>query len=738
MLASDGAADDLFGISISISGDYALMGANRDGDNGVESGSAYLFKRNGTSWAQEAKLLASDGAADDWFGYSVSIAGGYAVVGAWKLGVASSAYVYNGFNSSLDGPFDMDISTLLFSPNGAAGYDVNLTSFSFDATLGNNLFLGDDSNIEINFSSGFSFPYFGTTWSRIQIASNGFVTFGDVGNSSVFDRNSFYPELPMIAAFWGDVDPSAGGGVFFKEEATKITVTWNNLPEFSESNSNTIQLVLFNDGSFQITYNGVDVITPSNGALTVGFNSGRANPLTQSVDFSNTPINGGSNDVLFEFFGPPAPNISLSPDPLNFGDVNSGDALSMQLSISNDGSAALDVTNITVSNSDFSVASPTSFQVSAGSTLNKTISFNPASTGVKSATLTVTNNSSNQQTATVALGGIGITPPVYDNIGEFKITASDGAVSDNFGFSVSISGDYAVVGARFDDDKGANSGSAYLFKRSGTSWVEEAKLLASDGAAGDWFGYSVSISGDNLIVGAVLDGDNGISSGSAYNYSGSALNLPSISLSPDPLNFGDVNSGDSLKMQLSITNNGGAALDVTNITVSNSDFSVTSPTSFQVSAGSTLNKTISFNPSSTGVKSEILTITSDASNLPSATVTLGGIGIPRPVYTAISEFKITASDGVPNDQFGVSVSISGDYAIVGAEFRDDNGTDAGSAYVYKRSGTSWAQEVKLLPADGAADDRFGISVSISGDYAVVGAWLDDDNGTNSGSAYVFK
>ncbi|MCH7566943.1 MAG: choice-of-anchor D domain-containing protein, partial [Nitrospirae bacterium] len=268
-------------------------------------------------------------------------------------------------------------------------------------------------------------------------------------------------------------------------ELTKFTVTWDAVPEFEVSNTNTVQLVLNDDGSFQITYNGVDIVTPSNGSLLVGFNSGRANPLTQSVDFTNVPINGGSNDFLFEFFGPPAPTISLSPDPLNFGDVNSGDTLSMQLSITNSGSAALDVTNITVSNSDFSVASPTSFQVSAGSTLNKTISFNPTSTGAKSATLTVTNNSSNQQTATIALGGIGITPPVYSVISEFKITASDGAVNDNFGSSVSISGDYAVVGAMGDDDNGTDAGSAYVFKRTGTSWAQEAKLLASDGAADD-------------------------------------------------------------------------------------------------------------------------------------------------------------------------------------------------------------------------------------------------------------
>ena len=99
--------------------------------------------------------------------------------------------------------------------------------------------------------------------------------------------------------------------------------------------------------------------------------------------------------------------------------------------------------------------------------------------------------------------------------------------------------------------------------------------------------------------------------------------------------------------------------------------------------------------------------------------------------------KLTASDGAATDQFGLFVSISGDYAIVGSPRDDDKGTDSGSAYIFKRHGTNWTQEAKLLASDGAADDYFGYSVSISGDYAIVGAYGNNDNGGNSGSAYIF-
>lgn len=100
--------------------------------------------------------------------------------------------------------------------------------------------------------------------------------------------------------------------------------------------------------------------------------------------------------------------------------------------------------------------------------------------------------------------------------------------------------------------------------------------------------------------------------------------------------------------------------------------------------------------------------------------------------------KLTASDGAAGDTFGSDVCISGDYAIVEAEQDDDRGTNSGSAYIFKRRGTSWIQVAKLLASDGAAGDAFGSS-SISTDYTIfVSAEQDDENGTNSGSVYVFK
>ena len=102
-----------------------------------------------------------------------------------------------------------------------------------------------------------------------------------------------------------------------------------------------------------------------------------------------------------------------------------------------------------------------------------------------------------------------------------KLTATDGAAGDLFGGSVSIDGDTMVIGAYKDDDKGLNSGSAYVFTRDTTGgitsgWTQVAKLTADDGAAGDYFGRSVSIDGDTVVIGAYGDDDDGSNSGSAY------------------------------------------------------------------------------------------------------------------------------------------------------------------------------------------------------------------------------
>jgi len=103
-------------------------------------------------------------------------------------------------------------------------------------------------------------------------------------------------------------------------------------------------------------------------------------------------------------------------------------------------------------------------------------------------------------------------------------------------------------------------------------------------------------------------------------------------------------------------------------------------------------------------------------------------------FSWVQEQKLTPSDGDFNQAMGFSVSLSANRVLCGAPSDNDNGTNSGSAYIYRYNGSVWVEEAKLLPSDGSSNDRFGDSVAISGPVAVVGA----TNANWTGKVYVFR
>ena len=312
-----------------------------------------------------------------------------------------------------------------------------------------------------------------------------------------------------------------------------------------------------------------------------------------------------------------------------------------------------------------------------------------------------------------------------------KIVASDGAATDQFGISVAISGNYAIVGAYADDDNGTDSGSAYIFNV--TTGAELHKLTASDGAAGDNFGYSVAISGNYAIVGAYADDDNGTDSGSAYIFNvttGAQLHhlLASDGAASDRFGYSVAISGNYAIV--------GAYKDDDKGGESGSAYI------FNVTTGAELHKLTASDGAGIDEFGRSVAISGNyaivgAHNDDDKGSNSGSAYIYN-VQTGAELHKLLASDGVAYDNFGYSVAISGNYAIVGSYLDDDEGTDndSGSAYIFNvQTGT---QIHKLLASDGAAADYFGRTVAISGNYAIVGAYYDDDKGSSSGSAYIFN
>jgi parallel beta-helix repeat protein len=266
-----------------------------------------------------------------------------------------------------------------------------------------------------------------------------------------------------------------------------------------------------------------------------------------------------------------------------------------------------------------------------------------------------------------------------------KLIASDGENQDMFGCSVSIKGDTAIIGVELDDDNEEESGSVYVFKYDGFIWNKEVKLLASDPTNYSYFGRSISFDGDIVIIGATRANGNVNRTGSAYVFkrNGSKWEEKSKLIASDGSykdSFGDAVSldGDTAIV--------GAMYDDDN----------------GISSGSAY------------------------------VFRYDGI-------TWNEEAKLLPSDGTSKDEFGRAVSISGDYAVIGAYRENAHGHQSGSAYIFKRNGdNNWTEEAKLTPSDGAEGDMFGISASLDGNIALIGAMRNDDNGHESGSAYIFK
>ena len=266
---------------------------------------------------------------------------------------------------------------------------------------------------------------------------------------------------------------------------------------------------------------------------------------------------------------------------------------------------------------------------------------------------------------------------------EEKLTASDAASGDQFAWSVAVSGDRVVVGAPSDDDLGSDSGSVYVLEPDGAGGWSETHLTASDGAANDFFGAAVAVSGGRVVVGAQLDDDLGSDSGSVYVFE------------PD-------GAGGWSKTKLTASD--GAANDQFGASVAVSGDRVVVGAPFDDDLGFSSGSGYVLEPDGAG---------------------------------GWSESKLTASDGAALDFFGYSVAVSGDRVVVGAVADDDLGSDAGSAYVFEPDGAGGWSGTKVTASDGAALDFFGFSVAVSGDRVVMGARGDDDLVSNSGSAYVF-
>ena len=378
-----------------------------------------------------------------------------------------------------------------------------------------------------------------------------------------------------------------------------------------------------------------------------------------------------------------------------------------------------------------------------------------------------------------------------------KLNASDAIGGDEFGTTLAMSGDYAIVGAPSKDDTGNNSGAAYIFTRHGTEWVEQAKLVAPDARPGDYFGISVAIDGDTVLVGGHRINKPTADAGSVYAFErlGNSWIQTAHLTAPDATKFayfgfsvgidGDtaiigatrddeagldagaayvfVRHGVAWIFQAKLIGNNtesednfGYAVDV------DGDFAIaTSPKNKGSGAAYIYRREGAvWEQKRNRIRIRMIPIDPDGATGFGISVDISGetavIGaragvVGQDVVGAAYVFtqneppfwnqhtKLVASDRRGGDQLGLAVAISGNEVIAGAPEHSAGGLGSGAAYIFEqKEDGAWVETIKLSDGETASEDQFGISVAISGNLAISGAQQDDDIAPNAGAAYIFE
>ena len=324
-----------------------------------------------------------------------------------------------------------------------------------------------------------------------------------------------------------------------------------------------------------------------------------------------------------------------------------------------------------------------------------------------------------------------------------QLTAPDGAAYDQFGTSVALIGDTALVGAMVREVAGTvGAGAVYVFTRSGGAWTHQATLVAADGGKYDYFGQSVALSGETALIGATgRDTAGQTNAGAVYVFdrSGSTWAQQQLLTAPDSLVDEQFGQRVALSGETALVGapwHAAAGLERAGAAYVFTRSGTTWALEQQLSAP-TPAATDEFG-ASVALSGETALIGAP-NRVPATQVSAGAAYVfVRSAGSWTQQAEL--STGAAGDRFGTSVALSGETALIGAPFRDSTGQEnSGAADTFTRSGSSWTHHAALSAPDAAAGDWFGWSVALSGDTAVLTAPIRDTAAKmDSGAAYVFR
>lgn len=680
-----GAADDRFGISVALSdsGDIALIGADQtDWGGNADQGVAYIFTRSSGTWSYHTRLVASDGAANDKFGWSVALNadGNTALIGAHGANATSgggTTYTDNGtayvFTSNASNVWSQQARLdRPFGNTAALGYSVALDDAGDTALLG----------------------AFGVDWAGRD--NQGFATVFQRSGSTWSYEDAFYPTTPLAGALFGRSVALSSSGVMALIGASGTTVG---------ANAGQGAAYIFTPSGGVWTQKAM--LTASDGAANDNFGvSVAVDGFNAYVGANEANVSGHADQgAVYRFTQMGA--ITNWPQQRKFTAQDGAAGDQFGVAIASDGSTLLigaRGANV-IGNTDQGAAytflpgpdtNEMEAKVTACGTVNdyfgQSVALNDdgdiALIGAPAADV----EGVIQQGAAFVFTRSGAT---WKQLA--RLTASDGAVSDFFGQSVALSGDghTALVGAPWRNGTGNNQGAAYMFTHTGatwsqTNWSQLRRITSPEPVSEDYFGMSVALSDDGNT--ALIGAPNATVLGRAKN---GYVVFFHYNPSATPEVFTGGIADELFGQAVALSGDGLTAL-------------IGRPGS---------------------------TAESDLKRGNADVYKFNG-------HNWVKQATLHSTYGAANDGFGAQLALSddGNVALVGVPLREVNAhADQGAAYAFTRTGSTWSSSYSLYIDTGSAGDHFGSAVALNakGTIALIGADKTSGDGDDIGTTYSF-
>lgn len=636
LYASDAAQSDYFGMSAAISGDgnIALIGAGLEDSTASNSGSVYVFTRNGSIWTEEQKLTASDGMIDDWFGSDVTLNydGTIALIVCEndddKGNNTGSVYVY-----SRSGSVWTYVKKLYTSDPVIEG-KISYITMSGDSKT---VMMGSSSSDDKGTDTGAVYVFGDTSYKPSRLNYEGLVEYTE-----------FYPKD-------GKAGASNFGSAIAVSYDAKHALVGAHFDSDKGTQAGAVYYYIRENGTwiFQEKFHAPDGISYDEFGINIALNADASIALVGAHGRDDNGVSDSGSVYVFSRIN----NSWIYQQKLTSSERSPHDNFGVSLALN--------------ANGDYALIG--SYGRDDGGIANRGAVY----------IFTRSGNAWTQQS---------------------KIMATDAATDDLFGTSVSVNADatIAAIAAVYDDDNAAsNSGSVYIFTRSGSTWTQQQKLTESPPLADNGFGRAVSISPDGSIL-AISSFGNQLTpaiQGRVYLYrrAGTTYGLFKTIYAKYP------SEGNWFGRSIALSYDGSFMLvgDEYNDTKANNCGSVVFFSTRELDYADT-------NPSK-----------------------------------FIQRYKIVPNraDSVANLTFGRTTSVSSDGTkmLVSAPHNFLNADKVGEVFYFEKVNGFWEQKQKFTSPDGVNGDAFGYGVAMNaaGDYALVGA-INDDPTTNKGSVYVYK